>query len=104
MLLCIVCTSPLIQGVRDRLSNSVQTLESQLSEKEACCEELEKKRYEEAQKCQLMEVLMHVFQCSKHAELCNSRACSCAHQIYVAYIYVIYFANPWGDFHYFIFE
>ena len=58
VLLWIVCTSPLIQGVRDRLSDRVQTLESELSEKEACCEELEEKRYEEAQNCQLMEVLM----------------------------------------------
>ena len=79
MPLWTVCTSPLIQGVCDRLSDSVQTLESKLSEKEACCEELEQKRYEEAQNCQLMEVLMHTFQCSKHAELCNSRASSCAH-------------------------
>ena len=65
MPLWIVCTSPLIQGVRDWLSDSVQTLESKLSEKEACCEELEKKCCEEAQNCQLMEVLMHAFKCSK---------------------------------------
>ena len=86
------------------LSDSVQTLESKLSEKVACCEELEKKRYEEAQNCQLMEVLMHAFKCRKHAELCNFHVSSCAHRIYIEYIYVVYFANACGDFHYYIFD
>ena len=104
VLVWIVCAFPLIQGVCDRLSDSVQTLESRLSEKEAYCEELEKKCYEEAQNCQLMEVLIHAFKCSKHVELCISRACSCVHQIYIVYIYVVCFPNPCGDFYFFIFD
>ena len=80
----------LIQGVRDRLSDSIQTLEIKLSEKEACCEELEKMRYEEEQNCQLMEVLMHAFQCSKLN--CVILVHVVVHIEYISYIYVVYFA------------
>ena len=54
--LYIVCTSLPIQGECDRLSCSVQTLESDLSDKTARCVELEKQCDEEAESCRLMEV------------------------------------------------
>ena len=52
----IVSTSLSFQGECDRLTYSVQTLESELSERTAHCEELEKQHNEEAENCRLIEV------------------------------------------------
>ena len=54
--LYIVCTPLSIQGECDRLSCSIQLLESELSERTARCVELEKQCDEEAENCRLMEV------------------------------------------------
>ena len=56
--LCIVCMLLPIQGECDRLTYRVQTLERELSERTAHCEELKRQRDEEVEKYKQMEVCM----------------------------------------------
>ena len=56
--LCIFCMPLPIQSECERLTYRVQTLESELTERIAHCEELKNQCEEEAENCRLMKVSM----------------------------------------------